>query len=88
MNAYFYVCTCGSLCEDARWCVALQADPGGPSFQTLFNSTEQTLKVGGPGFHGAPLVSGVSQLFYLLLLFRWTSPPWTSSFTPELCSPP
>lgn len=42
-------------------CVVLQADPSGPSFQTLFNNTEQTLKVGdevsfatgGGGVHGS-----------------------------------
>ena len=29
----------------------LQVDPSGPSFQTVFNSTEQMLKVGGERFH-------------------------------------
>lgn len=29
--------------------VVLQADPSGPSFQSLFSSTEQMLKVSGGG---------------------------------------
>lgn len=45
----------------------LQADPSGPSFQTVFNSTEQMLKVGGGRFHS----SGNGDI-YLQLAHFWS----------------
>ena len=47
---FYCVCARARVCVRVCVCVILQADPSGPSFQNLFNNTEQTLKVCGWGF--------------------------------------
>lgn len=52
-----------NTCELVFVCAVLQADPGGPSFQTLFNNTEQMLKVGGGDFLATVVMMFILQSF-------------------------